>query len=206
MTQKCTQNTILASKHKGSTAITVIILVLLVVCVVFVINTMKKDPTGPVEQCPWGEVDRIVSDISEINLPQSPQISLDSERGISHVITTEDGQDRGRLTIKIEPDGPVTATWKASYKEGKYEKDFTATCQGNIDAEKIYENENGADLSKLFFITKGKFLLKAFRQGNALAGGGEAYVVGWIAPDGTATGTLVLATDKKKAKVYKWGN
>ncbi len=206
MTEKCTQNTILASKHKGNTAITVIVLVLLVVCAVWVINSMTKDPSGPVEQCPWVEVDRIVNDISEINLPQSPQISLDEERRISHKITSEDGQDRGRLSITIDPDGLVVATWKASYKEGSYEKDFTATCEGNIDAEKIYENENGDDPSKLFFITKGKFLLKAFKQGNAIPGGGDAYVVGWISPDGTATGTLVLAPDKKNTKIYKWGN
>ncbi len=206
MTQKCTQNTILASKHKGNAAIKVIILVLFVVCAVWVINSMTKDPTGPVEQCPWVEEDRIVTDISEINLPQSPQISLDEEKAISHVITSEDGQDRGRLSIRIDPDGLVVATWKASYKEGIYEKDFTATCEGNIDAEKIYENENGDDPSKLFFITKGKFLLKAFKQGNAIPGGGEAYVVGWISPDGTGTGTLVLAPTKKKTRIYKWGN
>ncbi len=206
MTQKCTQNTILASKHKGNTAIKVIILVLLVVCAVWVINSMTKDPSGPVEQCPWVEVDRIVNDISEINLPQSPQISLDEERRISHIITSEDGQDRGRLSIEIDPDGLVAATWKATYKEGIYEKDFTATCEGNIDAEKIYENENGTDPSKLFFITEGTFLLKAFKHGNAIPGGGEAYVVGWISPDGTATGTLVLAPNKKNTKIYKWGN
>ncbi len=206
MTQKCTQNTILASKHKGNTAIKVIILVLLVVCAVLFINSITKDPSGPVDQCPWVEVDRIVNDISEINLPQSPQISLDKERRISHKITSEDGQDRGRLSIEIDPDGLVIATWKASYKEGIYEKDFTATCEGNIDAEKIYENENGDDPSKLFFITKGRFLLKAFKQGNAIPGGGEAYVVGWISPDGTATGTLVLAPTKKNTKIYTWGN
>ncbi len=206
MTQKCTQNTILASKHKGNTAIIVIILVLLVVGAVLFINSITKDPSGPVEQCPWVEVDRIVNDISEINLPQSPQISLDKERRISHKITSEDGQDRGRLSIEIDPDGLVVATWKASYKEGSYEKDFTATCEGNIDAEKIYENENGADSSKLFFITEGKFLLKAFKQGNAIPGGGDAYVVGWISPDGAATGTIVLAPTKKKTRIYKWGN
>lgn len=206
MTQKCTKNTILASKHKGNAAIKVIILVLLVVGTVWIINSLTKDPTGPVEQCPWGEEDRIVTDISEINLPQSPQISLDKIRTIYHEITSEDGQDRGRLSIEIDPDGLVVATWKASYKEGSYEKDFTATCEGNIDAEKIYENENDTDLSKLFFITKGKFLLQAFRQGTAVPGGGEAYVVGWISPDGTATGTLVLAPTKKNTKIYKWGN
>ncbi len=206
MTQKCTQNTILASKHKGNTTIKVIILVLCVVCAVWVINSMTKDPSGPVEQCPWGEEDRIVNDISEINLPQSPQFSLDEEIGISHTITSEDGQDRGRLSIEIAPAGLVAATWKASYKEGVYEKDFTATCVGNIDAEKIYENENGDDPSKLFFITEGTFLLKAFKHGNAIAGGGDAYVVGWISPDATATGTLVLAPTKKKTKIYKWGN
>ena len=206
MTQKCTQNTILASKHKGNTAIKVIVVVLCVVGAVWIINSIKKDPSGPVEQCPWVEEGRIVTDISEINLPQSPQFSLDAEIGVSHMITSEDGQDRGRLSIEIDPAGLVAATWKASYKEGKYEKDFDATCVGNIDAEKIYEDEDGEDPSKLFFITKGKFLLKAFRQGNAVPGGGEAYVVGWISSDGATNGTLVLAPTKKKTRIYEWGN
>jgi hypothetical protein len=206
MTQKCTRNPIPSSKHKGNGAIKFIIIVVLVVCVVWVVNSMEKDPSGPVEQCPWVEADRIVNDISAINLPQSPQISMDKVKGISQKITSEDGQDRGRLLVEIDPEGLVGATWKATYKEGSYEKQFTASCAGNIDAEKLYEDENDVDPSKLFFITKGNFQLRAFQQGNARAGGGDAYIVGWISPDGTATGTLVLAPDKKKTKIYKWGN
>ena len=200
------QNTVLASKHKGNTAITVIIIALCVVCVVLIVNKIKKGPTGPVEQCPWTEEDRIVNSISEIKLPQSPQISLDMERKITYKITSEDGEDRGKVLIIIDPEGPVFATWRAKYKEGSYDKEFDASCSGNVDAENIYIDEEGADPSKLFFITKGSCQLKAFRQGNAVLGGSDAYIVGWIAPDGTATGTIVLAPSKKDTRIYKWGN
>jgi len=194
------------SRHHGNTLIIVIIIALFAVVAIMFINKITQDPTGPVDECPWAETNRIVGLGASINLPQPPQISLDEEKTISHTILSEDGQNRGRLEILISPDGLVEAVWKANYKEDVYEKEFTAKCEGNVDANKTYEDENGTDPSRLFFITKGSFLLQAFKHGNARAGGGEAYVVGWISPDGSSNGTLVLAPDKKNTKIYKWGN
>lgn len=197
------QNTDRPSKHRGNAMVIFIIIVLIAVGAVFLINSSTQDPVGPVEQYPWCEIDRI--NAAAVNLPHAPQVTL-KEMSMVHPITSEDGQPRGQLEIEITPDGAVVAVWKANYKEDVFEKEVSATCAGNVDASKLYEDENGAtDESKLFFITEGKFIIQAFQQGNAIAGGGKAYVVGWIAPDETATGTLVLAPDKKTTKIYRWG-
>lgn len=206
MSQQCSPAPLPSSKYKGNTIILLIIIVLFVVGAIFFLNAGTKTPEGPVEQYPWTETDCIVGGPTAVNLPQSPQISLDAEKIIKQRIVSDDGQNRGRLEIVIQPDGFVVAAWQANYKEDVYEKDFTATCKGNVDASQLYEDENGTDPSKLFFITEGCFIVQAFKHGNAAVNGGEAYVVGWISPDGSANGTLVLTADRKTTKIYTWGD
>lgn len=199
-----THPAIRTSKHRGNTFVLFIVIALFVVGVAMFLNATTKDPTGPVEECPWVEIDRIADDLSMINLPQSPQISLETPIEFTLTITSEDGEKRGRLTFEIDTTGAVSAIWKANYTEGIYKKEFAATCLGNVDADRIFEDGNGIDESKLFFLTRGTFILQAFKQGNAAVGGGEAYVVGWLSPDGSGHGTLVLAPDKKNTKIYTW--
>lgn len=191
-------------KHRGNTLVLIIIIALFAVGAAMFLNAVTKDPTGPVDQCPWVESDRIADELSAINLPEAPQIKLEDELDFKISITSEEGENRGRLELIITPEGTVEALWNAKYKEGGLEKEFSSASVGNVDATMMYEGDDGVDESKLFFITKGTFLLQAFKQGNARAGGGEAYIVGWIGPDQSAHGTLVLAPDKKKTKVYEW--
>ncbi len=205
MTQKCIPTTTRRCKHKGNAIVLLIVLALFAVIAVYFLNVATGDPVGPVDQCPWVEEARIVEDYSAINLPQAPQFVTEDIKLFIYEINSDEGQRRGRLNIELTPDGFIAAVWKAKYKEGEFEKEVSATCGGNVDATMLYEDENGADDSKLFFITKGKYIVQAFKHGNAKLGGGEAYVVGWILPDGSANGTLVLALDKKNPRIYKWG-
>jgi hypothetical protein len=200
-----TRNIASHSRHKGNTAVLFIIIILFAVGAVLFLKSANKAPTGPVEEYPWVETNRIVDDSSMIALSEPPQYVIEKEKILTYRITSDDGQNRGKLDILLSPDGTVTASWQASYKEDIYEKDFSAACEGNIDASKLYDGENGTDPEKLFFITEGSFLLQAFKHGNATASGGEAYVIGWINPDGTASGTLVLTPDKKTTRIYHWG-
>ena len=187
----------------GNTLILIVVIALFAVAAVMYLNASSKEPQGPIEECPWVEIDRIADDVSMINLPGESQISLKEPISFTQSITSDEGQ-RGRLTIDIDPSGLVVASWKAKYKEDNLEKEFTATCRGNVDATKVFEDENSIDEDKLFFLTEGKFILQAFKQGNARAGGGKAYVVGWLSPDGSAQGSLVLAPDKNLTKIYRW--
>lgn len=191
-------------KHRGNTFILVIVIVLFAVGAAMFFKSSTQGPAGPVQECPWVEIDRLVDDISSVNLPESPQRNLGEEINFTVSIKNEEGEKRGRLEITIDPDGLAGAYWNAKYKEGKLEKEFTSSSAGNVDASMLYEDENGTDDSQLFFMTEGTFLLQAFTQGNARAGGGEAYVVGWLDDDGSAHGTLVLAPDRKSTTIYEW--
>ncbi len=202
---KAMSNSMPKARH-GNTLIIVVIIILFAVGAVIFLNSTTKVPTGPVDECPWVESHRILEDYAGIHLPKPPQITISEEKSIKYPITSDEGQNRGRLEIVISPDGLVVAAWQARYKEDVYEKEFTATCQGNVDADRLYENEDGADPSRLFFITEGRFVMQAFKHGNASLGGGEAYVVGWVSPDGSANGTLVLTPDKKTTRIYRWGS
>lgn len=192
------------NRNRFGSIIPIIIIVIVVVAAVFIINTLRQDPTGHVNQYPWTEENRIVTDSAAVEMPAENQFQLKSPKTISRSLSYQ-GEDRGNLKIEIDTSGLLEAQWKASYKEGEFEKDVSAAFEGNIDATMPYEDENGTDGDKLFFIAKGKFLLQAFKKnGNAQAGGGDAYIVGWLEPDGNASGTMVLAPDKKNTKIYTW--
>ena len=191
-------------KHQGNALVLIVIIALFAVGAVMFLNATTRDPVGPVQECPWVECDRLTADPTAIHLPQSPQISLDKEIHFTVTLSSNDNQPRGRLEILITPDGQVETVWQAKYKDGELSKEFTATALGNVDAERIYSDDGTGDESELFFLTKGTFLLQAFKHGNARAGGGEAYVVGWLGADGSAHGTLVLASDKKNTTRYAW--
>ncbi|MHC4552084.1 MAG: hypothetical protein ACYSUT_04870 [Planctomycetota bacterium] len=191
-------------KRRGNTLVLIIIIALFAVGAAMFLNSVTSDPTGPVEQCPWCETQRITRDFSSINLPQESQIKLEEEMAFNVSLKSDEGDRRGKLRFIITPDGIVEVLWTAKYKEGGLEKEFTASMVGNVDATMLHEGDEGIDESKLFFITEGTFLLQAFKHGNARAGGGEAYVVGWLGADKSAHGTLVLAPNKKNTKIYEW--
>ncbi len=188
----------------GNTLILIVVIALFAVAAVMYFNASGKEPAGPVEECPWVEIERIAEDISMINLPGDSQKSLEEPISFTQSIKSDEGENRGRITIEIDPSGLVAASWKAKYKEDNLEKEFNAGCSGNVDSTMVFEDENGVDEDKLFFLTQGTFILQAFKQGNARAGGGQAYIVGWLSPDGSSQGSLVLAPDKKTTKVYRW--
>ena len=82
---------------------------------------------------------------------------------------------------------------------------MAADVRGNIDPAKIYEDENGPDPSKLYFITKGDFLILEDRNdGRMRRVHGEIYVTGWFENDVSAHGELHITSDRKTQLVYTW--
>ena len=60
MKQKLSRSRILSPKHNGNTMVLLVIIILFAVGAVIFLNSTRKDPQGPVEQCPWVETNRIV--------------------------------------------------------------------------------------------------------------------------------------------------
>lgn len=121
----------------------------------------------------------------------------------------EEGKGRGTIQMLINPDGTVEGTWRADYRTRAPKIDYTvinAKFKGNTDPSKIYSDERGEDLSKLYIITKGNFLILEtnFETGKVRNLVGYIYVTGWIGPDYKAFGQLHITSDKKKQTIFQW--
>jgi hypothetical protein len=74
----------------------------------------------------------------------------------------EERNDRGLISLAILPDGTIEGGWTAEYDTLSPRMNYTvvnASFKGNTDPSKIYSDADGEDKSKLFFITKGNFLI-----------------------------------------------
>ena len=118
----------------------------------------------------------------------------------------------------LDKDGSVTGSWTGAYeartdrnrnyetlreyKEGFLTNDF----KGNTAPLKIYKDDRGEDKSKLYFITRGEFLLREGRENRKIHG--ALYVTGWIDRNYTARGELFLLSSSggvADIEIFDWG-
>jgi hypothetical protein len=157
------------------------------------------------EVLPWNEEDLIVAKDKAIELPKPPKPALDRFESFTANVMRE-GQERGTLEIRVFEDGRVAGSWDCEFTQDNREANFSADFKGNIDIDKTYQNESGKQPSWLYFITKGNYIESIYNTKTTQGGvnGGTVYVTGWLKPDGNASGTLTITTDKKWSGVYEW--
>jgi len=161
------------------------------------------------DKYPWVEEFRLRKDgeeAKERSSAKQPNIQVTSRLEAE---VREDGKDRGTIQMLIHADGTVEGTWRADYRTRAPKIDYTvinAKFKGNTDPSKIYSDENGEDLSKLYIITKGNFLILEtnFETGKVRNLVGYIYVTGWIGTDYKAFGKLHITSDKKEQTIFQW--
>ena len=79
-----------------------------------------------------------------------------------------DEEPRGKIYLGIGPDGNVTGSWHGKYNKGpKVLLDIMGgDFAGKIYPSRLYRDEEGEELSKLYFLTKGKFRIEILRFYN----------------------------------------
>ena len=121
----------------------------------------------------------------------------------------QQSDERGQIYFLINPDGTVKGSWSADYDTISprmhcivMKGDF----KGNTDPSKVYTDEDGEDPSKLYIITKGKFLMLEtnFETSRVRKIIGNIYLVGWLSSDLSAFGRLHISPDKKTQEIYEW--
>ena len=138
--------------------------------------------------------------------PSSSQPVIDEDLQLSARVTL-DGQQRGKLTLMFDPDGTVTGGWGGEYttEERTNYLVMLADVSGNTDPSRSHRDEHGQEPSKLFFITKGNFMLVETQKNNRVRRvSGEMFVTGFIAPDFSVQGRLHLTTDRDSQKMFEW--
>ncbi|MFC1676683.1 hypothetical protein ACFL3G_06425 [Planctomycetota bacterium] len=137
--------------------------------------------------------------------PQIPQAL------IVKTIPIENDKDRGTIDMIILANGSIQADWKGRFfvddnRDIEFEV-MTCRPKGNIDPQQIYNDSNGDNQSKLFFLTKGSYVIletnnDTMKVRNLM---GSAYIRGWIDKNYAVTGELIITTDEKHFYLYTFG-
>ena len=202
------------TNRPGSAIVWLIVILVAVVVAVHFINKAyslpkSKNPTCSEDIQPWEEESRLLKPGRQLADSLSPDQPLIDETVFLQASVKEAANARG-LSITIRPDGTVAGAYSADYNKSndtvQMNYVMNADFKGNFDPSNIYFDEQGPDPSKLFFLTKGQMFIVAhnFTADTINYNTQDIYVTGWISPDYTATGRLVLITGRKTFQTFHW--
>lgn len=194
-------------KHKGSA----ILMVLIAVAIILLLSAVQmktlfgpglpRQPIG-VEERPWQLKKLLVAEGESIKLPRSPKMKLDKVLMVSANATRNDAP-RGTVGVTFNPDGHISAVWDCVYAYDEKTLSISAELAGNIHVKQTYEDENGRDKSRLFFIAKGKYLKATTTEAvGTTEEKGTAWMLGWLLPDGSVEGHVTITTDQTWSAAY----
>jgi hypothetical protein len=154
---------------------------------------------------PWSQEYRLLDKDKEVppTLPAQPK--LDKIIGFD-LNARQDDQHRGELAIVIDTAGRVSGYWKGNYYNAQktHFAILGGSFKGNVDPSNIFADENGKEYpAMLYFIAKGKFLLKESDLKSKLAHrGGTIYITGWLGSDYSTFGEVTITSDNKYYEVF----
>ena len=170
------------------------------------IEMQKENP----ERYPWVEEERLAVPKKSIPSPVSDEQPT-IPKTIYYTARINDSNDnpRGSMALSIDPDGILKGSWGGEYDTASPRMNYSIVfCKfkGNIDPSKIYEDENGQDMSRLFFIAKGEvvMLVTNFESGKVYREKSFIYVNGWIDRNYHAAGRIVITANKADSEMFVW--
>jgi hypothetical protein len=200
-------------KNRRGNAVVGLIIVLLLVAVVYGFQRYMKshtpNPDTAQDLTPWKEwrirekSEKPVPPISanQAKIPGSIKFDMNA-----HLPGTENS--RGELNLFIGSEGHVTGAWSGIYSNEKRDNFDVqgGRFEGKCFPGKIYNNEKGEDLSKLYFLAKGKFMIHKTsadaKQYQII--GGDIYIRGWLSPDLSVAGEIIITSDEKYSETFEF--
>ena len=196
--------------RSGSALVLFLVFVGLVIAVILAQGVKKKaakDPDTCFDLEPWTEWRLRKSNAKALEEPSKEQPDITDGVRYDPDVNYQD-ERRGEINLVIHPDGTVSGAWHGYYhKEPKLNFDIQGgDFEGYVCPLKLYQDENGEDPSKLYFIAKGSFLIHEYGSKNNKyhISMGNLYVTGWIEADYTGHGKLVITSDEKYSETYDW--
>jgi len=192
-------------KHSGFA------LLLMILLIVVLAGLIWLDPSAlfnrPDPDLPWNEEFRLLKAGEEGQWPSEEQPNITKALLFEADAEQEDSR-RGKIAMVIRPDGRIKGGWTAEYNASPEINLAVMACsfKGNIDASKIYKDDYGEDRSKLYFITKGKFIMlesnsKTNRNRSVK---GHIYVTGWLDTEYNGSGEITITSDKRSFETFSW--
>ena len=172
-------------------------------------HTPNQDPDTAQDLTPWKEwrlrqkSEKPAQPISEKQAKIPGTIRFDTN---AHLPGTADS--RGELTLFVTPKGQISGAWSGTYYNDK--KDAFDIQGGGFNGKaypgKIYRDEKGEDPSKLSFLGKGNFNIHKVsaetKEYRIL--GGDIYVRGWLNPDLSVTGEIIITGDETFSDTFSF--
>ena len=193
--------------QKGFVILIVLIAVAIMMLLYFVqINAffgpgLPSKPAG-LEQHPWVLEKLLIPEGEGVKLPGRHKLQLNEPFTLTLPVS-RDNTDRGKISIAFDINGRVQGQWQCSYEQAAIMYQVEAETNGNIDAKRTYQDENGEDKNRLFFIARGHYTKTPLDQASNVSGEkGQAWLTGWIRPDRTIEGYITLTTDQQWAAAY----
>jgi len=187
----------------------VVLLILLIIVVVGMLVWL--DPTALFhdtdESLPWNQEYRLIKrgeDAELVPSEEQHQLNKSLEFGFTAL---EEGKKRGEIDLVIYDNGRVRGNWSGDYRvdDKTTRAVMLAPFTGNIDPTNVYSGEEGEDLSKLYFMCKGNFIILENQSGfRDVQVKGLIYVTGWLDTDNRAFGEVIITSDKKYFERYEW--
>ena len=187
--------------------IAVVVLVIVVACVQWYRKGKAKDPDLCDDLTPWKEWRLRETSTKPPAQPSGGQpvitkmLTFDTNAYVG-------GEPRGAIGLMIFPDGTLNGAWSGQYyKRQKVNFDIMGGgFEGRIYPRKIYRDEDGEDPTRLYLMAKGKFLIAEtdFAKNTLFHRGGYIYVRGWLNPDYSASGKIIITSDEKNFEEFDW--
>jgi hypothetical protein len=171
---------------------------------------------GP-DALPWEEESLLTSDTlqgyglqPETKIyPEQPQITKTIKFKTK---VYQDGRPRGELEFRIRPGGRIKGSWSANYKASAPDVQYRGLVElpidfeGNVAPSKIYEDEQGQDLTKLYIISRGILMLEEhnLKNNRQRTIRGHIYVTGWLDTEYNALGRLTITSGGLAGEPVEW--
>lgn len=198
-----------AKSNRSGSAITALLVIAGLVIVVFLTRTYLKNTAKDPDTCvglkPWEEwrLRETSEKPAETPFEEQPDISKRLEYNVRVLLQDE---SRGKLLLVIQPDGSVKGGWSGRYREtDKTDHDIQGSgFNGFVCPLKTYQDENGEDPSKLYFIAKGTFMIHENDSKSKMRiSAGDLYLVGWLESDHSINGELTITTNEKYYETFE---
>lgn len=172
-------------------------------------HTLKQDPDTAQDLTPWKEwrlrekSEKPVPPISETQAKISKTIRFDT-----NVYLPGTNDPRGELTLYFSPQGIISGTWSGVYYNDKKDNFDVQPSHfdGRVFPGKIYRDKKGEDPSKLYFLSAGNFMIHKVsaetKEYRIL--GGAIYVRGWLNPDLSVTGEIIITGDETYSDTFSF--
>ncbi|MEN8128377.1 MAG: hypothetical protein ABFR90_11340, partial [Planctomycetota bacterium] len=158
--------------------------------------------TADIEEHPWVLEALLVPEDEDIKLPRSPKPELDESFSVSAPVVRNQVQ-RGTVTLAFDTAGRIKARWQCVYEQAEQHYQTVADMNGNIHVKRTYQDEEGKDKSRLFFIAKGGYTKAPLKSTESIGSEkGAAWLIGWIEPDHRIEGHVTITTDQEWAAAY----